>query len=208
MTDLPGDYRIRPATAADHADLMRVCLKTGDSGQDGTHLYDDPDLLGLVYAVPYQVFAPDFAFVLDGPEGVCGYVLGVPDTAEFQDWMDRVWYPSLRGRIDNPGPDRSQWQKDDWLHWRIFAPLAPFPVDPGQYPAQAHIDLLPEAQGKGLGRAMMARLCDAFVHAGCPGLFVEVSPRNPRAQAFYKHLGFRVLDVSPDCVIMAMPLGT
>ena len=47
-----------------------VCLKTGDAGQDATAREDDPQLLGLIFAIPYQVLEPDFAFVIDGPNGV------------------------------------------------------------------------------------------------------------------------------------------
>src|SRR5687768_5326161 len=79
--DFGDGYRLRAALAEDHAALNMVCLKTGDSGKDATAREDDPDLLGLIYAVPYQVYEPDFAFVIDGPNGVCGYILGAPDTA-------------------------------------------------------------------------------------------------------------------------------
>lgn len=207
MTDLPPGFRIRPATAGDHDALKDVCLKTGDSGQDGTHLQDDPEILGLVYAVPYQVFAPDFAFVLEDAAGVCGYVLGAPDTLAFEDWMDRTWYPPLRQSVPNPGADPDKWRQSDWVRWRVFAPRRTPPVDLALYPAHGHIDLLPRAQGKGLGRAMMNRLTGALTKAGVPGLFLEVSPSNASAQAFYARIGFHILDRQPDVVAMGRTLG-
>ncbi|MEI9900629.1 MAG: hypothetical protein WDN31_11475 [Hyphomicrobium sp.] len=81
--DLGGGFHIRQATAADHGALNLVCLRTGDAGKDATAREDDPDLLGLIYAAPYQALEPDFAFAVDGPNGVCGYVLGALDTATF-----------------------------------------------------------------------------------------------------------------------------
>ena len=57
VLDFGGGYRLRAALAEDHAALCMVCLKTGDSGKDATGREDDPDLLGLIYAVPYQVRA-------------------------------------------------------------------------------------------------------------------------------------------------------
>ena len=210
MADLPPGFRIRAAAARDHDALLHICLKTGDSGQDGTHLQDDPDLLGLVFAVPYQVFAPGFAFVLEDQQGVCGYVFGAPDTLAFQDWMENTWFPPLRTRLRNPGADEALWQKSDWLRWRIFAPQHQPPVDLRRYPGHGHIDLLPRAQGKGLGAAMMTRMMQALRDAGCPGLFLEVSPRNLRARAFYANLGFLVLDppgLIHDTVYMATGLG-
>ncbi len=194
MTDLAPGFRIRQATAQDHPALSDICLKTGDSGADGTHLQDDPAVLGLVYALPYQVHCPDFAFVLEDAQGVCGYILGTPDSREFAEWLEAVWYPSLRARVPNPGPDEGRWVKSDWVRWRIHAPFALPPINLATWPAHCHIDLLPRAQGKGLGRAMMARLNAALASAGCGGTVVEVGLKNTRAQAFYAHLGFRLID--------------
>ena len=207
MTEIAEGFRIRRASPADHSALLEICLKTGDSGKDGTHLQDDPDLLGLVYAVPYQVFAPDFSFVLEDAIGVCGYVLGAPDTQAFEDWMDRVWYPPLRATQRNPGPDASHWRQSDWVRARIFAPRRRPPVDLTLYPAHAHIDLLPRAQGKGLGRAMMMTLTNALSAADVPGLFLEVGLANTSAHAFYARVGFHVLDQNPDCLVMGRTLG-
>jgi GNAT superfamily N-acetyltransferase len=206
MADLAEGFRIRQAIPADHGALKRICLETGDSGKDGTHLQDDPDLLGLVFAVPYQVFAPDFALVLEDGAGVCGYVLGAPDTRAFEDWMDRVWYPPLRDTLRNPGPGADHWRQSDWVRWRVFAPRSQPLVDLSLFPAHGHIDLLPRARGKGLGRALMATLTAALSAAKVPGIFLEVGPANTSAQAFYAHIGFRLLDRHPDCVVMVRTL--
>jgi ribosomal protein S18 acetylase RimI-like enzyme len=206
MTDGVPGFTIRRAVPEDHAALTDICLKTGDLGEDGTHLQDDPDLLGLVYALPYQVFAPDFAFVAEDTAGVCGYVLGVPDTRAFDDWMDRVWYPPLRARLRNPGPDEFLWRGSDWVRRRVFAPVAGPHFDLTRYPAHGHIDLLPRARGKGLGREMMARLGAALARAGAPGMYLEVGHENVKAQAFYRRIGFDRLDSRPDAVIMGKVL--
>ena len=78
-----GGYVLRRALTEDHPAINLVCLRTGDSGRDATAREDDPDLLGLIYSVPYQVLEPDFAFVVEGPNGVCGYIFGTPDSAAF-----------------------------------------------------------------------------------------------------------------------------
>lgn len=58
-------FTLRPARETDRAALYRICLETGASGQDATHLYADPLILGHVYAGPYLTYAPEFAFVLE-----------------------------------------------------------------------------------------------------------------------------------------------
>ena len=52
---------VRPYHPADLDALYRVCLETGDAGRDATALYDDPTLLGHVYAAPYALFEPELA---------------------------------------------------------------------------------------------------------------------------------------------------
>src|SRR5690606_2058664 len=51
---LGGGFSLRKAQWSDYGALNRVCLLTGDSGKDASGREDDPDLLGLIYAVPYQ----------------------------------------------------------------------------------------------------------------------------------------------------------
>ncbi len=110
------------------------------------------------------MFYPDFAFVLQDDLGVCGYVFGAPDSLAFQHWMDQTWFPTLRNRLRNrlrnPGADPTHWHQSDWLRWRIHAPLVQPPVDLTPYPGHGHVDLLPRAQGRGIGAAMMARVAD------------------------------------------------
>ncbi|MDB5541183.1 MAG: family acetyltransferase [Devosia sp.] len=191
--DLGGGYRLRPALWNDYAALCRVCLKTGDAGKDATGREDDPDLLGLIYAVPYQALAPEFAFVVEGPDGVCGYVLGALDTPAFYEKLEVEWFPALAARIGDPGPDESRWQGSDWARHAIRHPEFIYPEALQAYPAHGHIDLLEEARGRGIGRRAMEHLMGKLAAAGARGMHLQVSPRNRGAQAFYRKLGFAVL---------------
>ena len=189
-----GDgYFLRRAEASDHAALSMVCLKTGDSGKDATGREDDPDLLGMIYAVPYQVFEPDFAFVVDGPNGVCGYLFGAPDSAPFYARMDAEWFPPLAAKLTDPGSDESRWQGSDWARYAIHHPAFDYPPVLHAYPAHGHIDLLEEARGRGIGRRAMDLLMNRLAAAGATGMHLQVSPKNRGALAFYRKLGFEVL---------------
>lgn len=76
-----------------------MCLETGDSGADGTHLYpDDPLALGHRYTGPYVTLQPDLAFVLEDDEGVCGYTLAALDTHAFYERMTAEWLPPLQAK--------------------------------------------------------------------------------------------------------------
>ena len=112
--DFGDGFFLRRATAADDKAICRVCLLTGDAGQDASAREDDPNLLGQIYCLPYRVQEPDFAFVVDSPDGVCGYLFGAPDTVQFNNRLAGEWYPGLRDGLDDPGPDSAAWRGSDW----------------------------------------------------------------------------------------------
>ncbi len=199
-------FTIRHATKADHPGLSMVCLNTGNAGQDAAESEDDPTLLGLIFALPYQVAEPDFAFVVTDNIGICGYVLGAPDTVGFTTFMAEDWLPRLRHNLPDPGPDHGKWRGSDWARFSIHQPPTLPPVNLHRYPAHGHIDLLPRAQGQGVGRRAMQTLMDALAQAGCPGLHLGVSARNIRALAFYHHLGFETLWHADDTIYVGRGL--
>jgi hypothetical protein len=52
-------FTIRPARPEDRQQAYRVCLETGDDGNDATLFYiDDPDALPRIFVGPYFAFAP------------------------------------------------------------------------------------------------------------------------------------------------------
>ena len=189
---VPGFF-LRKATAEDHSALLSICLQTGDSGADATGSDADGDLVGLYYAVPYQVLEPAYCFVITREGKACGYVMGTADTAAFNVRFEREWLPPLRKRIAKPTSDQSQWKGFDWVRYRIHCPAPVFNDALMPYPAQGHIDLLPPARGKGVGKAAMLHLMARLSEADAKGIHLHVSPRNHGAQAFYRNLGFRVL---------------
>lgn len=74
------------------------------------------------------------------------------------------------------------------------------------YPAHLHIDLLPEAQGQGLGTALMHALKAHLRAQSVPGVFLCVSSDNKKALRFYKKQGFKVLNIVGGGVLMGCSL--
>lgn len=193
-----GDgFRLRPATHADHSALSFLCLKTGDAGKDATTREDDPDLLGLIFALPYQMLETDLAFIVEDDDGPAGYLFGARDTASFNARLATEWYPQLQRRIAKPSADASAWTGSDWARHIVHHPEFAVPTALADFPSHGHIDLLPHARGRGIGRKMMIFLEQRLVETGSPGLHLQVDPRNADALAFYRRLGFGELR-SPD----------
>ncbi len=194
MTPAATSPRIRVARPGDQAGAYHVCLKTGNAGGDGEPLYrDDPDALGRLFVGPYLAFEPDLSLVLEDADGICGYALAALDSRAFHDRYEREWRPDLVARFPDPRGDPSTWtrvqQAYNWYHHPDY--FCPEPYD--AYPSHLHIDLLPRAQGRGLGRRMMETLMERLREMGSPGVHLGLWARNTRAYAFYQRLGFHEL---------------
>ena len=186
-----GAPHLRPYEARDLERLYEICLRTGAAGEDATDLVVDPRLFGEIYAAPYGVLEPQHAVVLDDGSGAAiGYVLGALDTEAFGARCEAEWWPRLRDHH----PEGSGGNDLDELLDRDDPPSLP-PADEwlAAYPSHLHIDLLPEAQGRGWGRRMMTAMERLLATAGSPGVHLGTSVRNERAIAFYRHLGYREL---------------
>lgn len=198
--------RLRDATPADRAGCYEVCAATAADGGDARPLLTDPDLAGDVYAGPYLTLEPDLAVVLDDGSGrVVGYGLAAADTARFDARAETTWWPEVRARHPRARPPASP------LEARLLARLHDGPRRPAAaaatHPAHLHVDLLPEAQGRGWGRAIVAELCARLTAAGAPGVHWRVSSANLGATAFYERLGAPVLeaDGSVTCFGVRLP---
>ena len=195
---------IRPYEPRDEDACYRICLETGDFGADGTHLFEDPKLLGHIYVGPYLKFAPDLAFVLEDSEGVCGYTLGVLDSEPFYNRVETEWFPPLRELYPDPQGPPENWSLDEGLCNTIHHPPTPMLID--EYDAHLHIDIIKRGQGKKMGKKMMDTLLDALRAQGATGVHFGVSKRNLNAQGFYKAYGFTELDTDQNCIYMGMKL--
>ncbi|ONI86535.1 hypothetical protein ALI144C_11610 [Actinosynnema sp. ALI-1.44] len=184
---------VRPARLDDLDALYRICLQTGDAGQDATANYQDPQLLGHVFVGPYAVLEPSLAFVAEDDEGVSGYVVGALDTAEFEESLEQSWWPELREQYPLP-PDGLSTSEDQKLIKHIHDPERTSSKYLDKYPSHLHINLLPRTQGQGVGARLMTTLVDALRAKGSRGLHLDVWGVNTRAIGFYHHVGFAEID--------------
>jgi len=227
--------RLRSAAVHDLPGAYRVCLLTGDAGQDASARYRDPDLLGHVYVGPYIVGQPAHAFVLDDAEGIAGYCLAALDSRAFEAWAEHAWWPDLRRTyglpiagdaepagddpIADPGdrgaqpgsPDAEPGSAgtdaaDAALIRLIHRPALVHPAIVAAYPSQLHIDLLTRARGLGFGRRMVEVQLESLRDAGSPGVHLEADATNGNAIDFYGHLGFEAIKRGRDSILMGRRL--
>jgi GNAT superfamily N-acetyltransferase len=193
-----GTVYVRGAEFSDIPYFYEICLKTGDAGKDASGLFYDPYMIGQYYAAPYLFFERDLCFLaeLDGiPQG---YIIGASNTSRFDTWLEKEWLPPLRNRYGNYPAEKIKTDTEKKVISLFYKKrdLSEKTEDTvyKNYPAHLHIDLLPSLQGKGTGKALMETLCAALVKKNIPGVHLGVGGTNTGAIAFYKKLGFSVLE--------------
>ena len=195
---------IRLATPEDRSALIEICLLTGNSGQDANGLFNEKQMLGDYYVGPYLENDPNCAFVLSQTGQVTGYALATLNTKAFNKYLDEDYLPRAREeylpRIKAfTATEKELWELYTANHSSDLEVLKTFP-------SELHIDLLPEAQGQGFGRALMEKLLGALKAAGSPGVHLILSAENQGAFGFYQRLNFQELGRDLDSITMGFSL--
>ena len=200
--DLGRGVVLRPAKPTDLPELLRVCLQTGDSGKDATHLHKLPDLVGDIYVAPYVLHEPDFAYALWADNTVVGYLLGVLDTNEFENQLAQSYWPQTKARYAQH--DSEITPSDEALLNDLAKQGFSDPQLIAKYPSHLHIDIIQSHQGAGYGKSMIAHLLSELKDAGSKGVHLHMSAQNDRARAFYKKFGFVELTEDENECIMGV----
>ena len=108
-----------------------------------------------------------------------GYIVGAPDTREFETRLEAEWWPTLRRLYPDPfAAPRVDWSRDQLISYKIHHPdrTADEIVEP--YPSHLHINLLPHLRGAGIGRRLMERWLATVREMGSHGAHLAVGAAN------------------------------
>jgi len=202
--NLGSGVLLRAANIADLPELRRICLETGDSGKDATHLHKLPELVGDIYVAPYVIHEPDFAYVLLAENKVVGYLLGVLDTKSFEKTLAEKYWPIAKAKYQQINFEITPSDQE------LLAELSKQGFSNEEltekYPSHLHIDIVESHQSAGFGKSMIAFLLSELKQAGSSGVHLHMSASNDRARVFYKKFGFvEVVENANEC-IMGLPL--
>lgn len=187
---------VRGYRATDHDALYDICVRTGHRGTDARGVYEDPEVLPVIFAGPYAELEPELVFVLDdGAGNAVGYVLGAADTPRFVERFRAEWLPRFATRY--PAPGRAPRTPDEGMAEMLHTPERMLRPEVADYPAHLHIDVLPQWQGRGFGRKLMRAFLDALHERGVGRVHLSMATANTPARAFYDRLGFHEIAV-PD----------
>ncbi|TQV83791.1 GNAT family N-acetyltransferase [Denitrobaculum tricleocarpae] len=175
-------------------DLYAIALATGAGGEDASALHEDGRIMGQIYAAPYARFCPELCFVATDAKGVAGYIVGAVDTRAFEEQLRRVWWPGLRSIYPDPcDTPASEWSADQRRCHMIHHPRETPEDVVKHYPSHVHMNLLPRAQGQGIGPALLELWISAARNHGATGLHVGSNRQNARAYGFWQSRGFEPL---------------
>ena len=202
-------FEIRLYRDSDEAAMREICMRTGAAGGDARELYRDQDLLPDIFAIPYAVLEPGFAFVADDGGRAVGYIVGTPDTARFVSRFREQWLPKVAHlHVEPQGPVDFDADLEGGMATLLYNPERMLSPGLAAYPAHLHIDLLPRAQGQGAGRALMTAFLAAVNAAGVDAVHLSMATSNTGARAFYDRLGFtevRLPDQPPGLTYLVRP---
>ncbi len=144
--------------------------------------FSDPALFAELFVRPYLEVGTA-AFVAEEAGRVLGYAMA----ARTLDLPRGFLLPPRLGLLPRllrlPPRERG-------LLWGLLtagAPHAPLRA----YPAELHVNLLPEARGQGLGKALLSALLSALAEEGLPGVQLGTTSENRAALGLYRRFGFR-----------------
>lgn len=185
---------LRPFEAGDLDALYAISLATGLAGGDASQLYDDPGMMGHIYAAPYALLEPGLALVVKDQAGVAGFAVGTADTATWEATLERAWWPDLRRRYADPAaiPEASR-TPDQRRAFMIHHPARTPPSVAARYPAHLHMNLLPRLQRRGTGSALFGAWHEVAARRGVKPVHVAVNRANAGAIRFWEKQGFKAL---------------
>lgn len=184
-----GNVKIRKYSHADLDHIYRICLKTGNSGKDASAMYNYPDLLGDYYAAPYVTLEPELAIIAAINNMPQGYIIGTANTIEFAHKCELEWFPKIREKYSG----KLHTTENDAKIIELINNGYEIKNELSNYPAHLHIDLLPDLQGKGIGRKLIEQFILELKDKNVSGLHLEVGKRNKGAIEFYKKVGFNII---------------
>ncbi len=195
---------IRKYHPSDIISLYNICLITSNKGKDVKEFKEEPDLLGHLFVGPYVTLEPELCFVLLNNYIPYGYILGTKDTEYFYHQCETKWFPPLRKRYTLP-PEHAENSRLNLIKKILHQGHKP-KDNFEQFPAHLHIDILPAAQGKGMGKKLMNEFIKELKNQNVPGLHLEVGKSNTNAIKFYKNFGFNVIKEYEYSLVMGIEI--
>ncbi|KAK7140018.1 hypothetical protein R3I94_012586 [Phoxinus phoxinus] len=184
-------YTIRPYFAKDESAIYKVCKEMFTESCDGISFPDEssPDLIGDRFVGGFLTLSPDYGFVLEDEEGVCGYALGTVDVKPFVKNCQMSWIPFMQEKYNKPDTEKDLSEAEKMmLSFHEEEEVLPESFL-SNFPSLIKVDIHAKVTDPSVAKSMMGCLLSSLKANGSHGAFCEVRQMDKRKLDFYSKLG-------------------
>uniref|UniRef100_A0A673X889 Protein O-GlcNAcase n=1 Tax=Salmo trutta TaxID=8032 RepID=A0A673X889_SALTR len=204
-------YSIRPYYAKDEHAVYKICREMYSEGVEELPFSgEEPDLIGDRLVGGFLNLSPDYGFVLEDEEGICGYALGTVDVKPFVKKCKMSWIPSMQEKYNKPDCQKDLSEAEKMM-------LSFHEEEEGlpesflsNFPSLIKVDIHAKVTDPSVAKSMMGCLLSSIKANGSIGAFCEVRQTDKRMMDFYSKLGcFEVAKMEgfpKDIIIMGRSL--
>ncbi|XP_076831496.1 protein O-GlcNAcase [Brachyhypopomus gauderio] len=204
-------YSIRPYFPKDEIAVYKICKEIYTEGCDDIPVPEqESDLIGDRLVGGFLTLSPDYGFVLEDEEGICGYALGTVDVQPFVKKCKMNWIPFMQEKYSKPDSEKdlsdaekmmlSFHEEEEGLPESFLS----------NFPSLIKVDIQAKVTDPSVAKSMMGCLLSSLKANGSHGAFCEVRQMDKRMLDFYGKLGcFEVAKMEgfpKDVIIMGRSL--
>jgi ribosomal protein S18 acetylase RimI-like enzyme len=191
--EVPVTSEVRPYAPRDRSGIEDIAYRTGFLGESAEAFWRHKKSWTAIWIAPYLSGEPESTFVASADGQIVGYLTGCVDTERFTG-PDAVMMRNIMryGLLCRPGVAGFIWRAmQDQVRdrWRGHKSSGGELQDP-RWPSHLHMNLLPEARGRGLGGALIETWFERLKGVGSPGCHLGVIQENLRAVGFFTSMDF------------------
>ncbi|XP_062319122.1 protein O-GlcNAcase [Osmerus eperlanus] len=204
-------YSIRPYYPKDEPAVYKICKEMYSEGIEEVPFSEqEPDLIGDRLVGGFLTHSPDYGFVLEDEEGICGYALGSLDVKPFVKTCNMSWIPSMQEKYNKPDCQKDLSEAEKMMlsfHEEVEGLPETFLSN---FPSLIKVDVHAKVTDPSVAKSMMGCLLSSIKANGSHGAFCEVRQTDKRMLDFYSKLGcFEVAKMEgfpKDVIIMGRSL--
>ncbi|RXM99512.1 Protein O-GlcNAcase [Acipenser ruthenus] len=182
-------YSIRPYFPEDEPAVYKICREMYNEDIEGVPFPEQPDLIGDRLVGGFLTLSPDYGFVLEDNEGICGYALGTVDVKPFVKKCKMSWIPSMQEKYIKPDSEKDLSEAEKMM-------LSFHEEEEGlpesflsNFPSLIKVDIHGKVTDPSVAKSMMGCLLSSIKANGSHGAFCEVRQNDKRMLDFYSKLG-------------------
>nr|XP_029134990.1 LOW QUALITY PROTEIN: protein O-GlcNAcase [Labrus bergylta] len=204
-------YSIRPYFPKDESSVYKICKEMFFEGlEEAPFSDDDPDLIGDRLVGGLLTLSPDYGFVLEDDEGICGYAVGTVDVKPFFKSCKLSWLPFMQEKYHKPDEQKDLTEAEKMM-------LSFHEDEEGlpesflsNFPSLIKVDIQGKVTDPSVAKSMMGCLLSSLKANGSQGAFCKIRQTDKRMLDFYSKLGcFEVATMEgfpKDVIIMGRSL--